>query len=148
MKRYTLDELDRETAVHPEMDGDHANYVGRGKYVLEDSPAAYMNHSCDPNCEFKMHSIAVYDVYAIKDIAVGEELSHDYTANSVDQFDGKGFWVLDCKCGSSRCRKTVTGDYFAMPVDWHLRNYPNLPPSNKRKHREHFTKRRKTHPSN
>lgn len=43
-----------------------------------------MNHSCDPNCYFKMRSIAVYDVYAFRDIRQGEELTHDYTATSVD----------------------------------------------------------------
>ena len=78
-KPYTLAELENEVQRHPELNGDHANYIGYGKYVIEETPAAYMNHSCDPNCYFKMRSIAVYDVYAFRDIRQGEELTHDYS---------------------------------------------------------------------
>ena len=67
-KRYFLDALEREVREHPELDGDHANYVGHGKYVIEDTPASSMNHSCAPNCYFEMKSIAVYDVYTLRDI--------------------------------------------------------------------------------
>jgi ribosomal protein S18 acetylase RimI-like enzyme len=135
---YTLDELERQVAAHPELTGDHANYVGHGKYVIEDSPASYMNHSCAPNCYFQMKSIAVYDVFAFRDIAAGEELTHDYTANSVDQFAGQGFWVLECQCGSENCRRRVTGDYFEMPQEWQRKFYRHLPSSIKRKYRDRF----------
>jgi hypothetical protein len=97
-----------------------------------------MNHSCDANCVFKMRSISVYDVYALYDIAEGEELTHDYTACSVDQFAGQGFWVLECHCGSPNCRGMVTGDFFEMPENWQARYYPYLPPSIKRKYRDRF----------
>ena len=137
-QKYTLAELERAVAENPELDGDHANYVGRGKYVLEDTSASFMNHSCDPNCYFKMKSIAVYDVYALRDIAEGEELTHDYTANAVDQFAGQGFWVLECQCGSEDCRGKVTGDFFEMPDEWQAKYYPCLPPSIKRKYRHRF----------
>jgi SET domain-containing protein len=72
-KRYSLAELERLVDENSAINGDHANYVGGGKYVIEDTPAAYMNHSCDPNCYFKMKSIAVYDVYALRDLVEGEE---------------------------------------------------------------------------
>ena len=71
LRKYTLDELDRVVQEHTELDGGHANYVGHGKYVIEDSPASYMNHSCDPNCYFRMKSIAVYDVFSRRNIAAG-----------------------------------------------------------------------------
>jgi SET domain-containing protein len=137
-EKYALDELERVVAENPELDGDHANYVGHGKYVIEDTPASYMNHSCAPNCYFQMRSIAVYDVYALRDIARGEELTHDYTATAVDQFAGQGSWVLDCQCGSENCRKRVTGDFFEMPAEWQARYYAYLPPSIKRKYRDRF----------
>lgn len=138
LQKYSLAELERAVEREPELDGDHANYVGRGKYVIETTPASYMNHSCNPNCVFRMKSIPVYDVYALKDIAEGEELTHDYTANAVDQFAGQGFWTLDCQCGSENCRGKVTGDFFEMPEDWQARYYPYLPPSVKRKYRDRF----------
>jgi len=136
--KYPLDELERAVKQNPELDGDHANYVGHGKYVIEYSPASYMNHSCNPNCFFEMKSISVYDVYAQRDIAEGEEFTHDYTATSVDQFAGKGFWVLKCDCGSENCRGKVTGDFFSMPEEWQKKYYPHLPPSIKRKYRDRF----------
>jgi len=133
---YTLAELERVVAQNPALNGDHANYVGHGHYVIEETPAAYMNHSCDPNCYFKMQSIAVYDVYALRDIAADEELTHDYAAVSVDQFAGQATWVLECRCGSPNCRGRVTGDFFQMPEEWQARYAANLPPSIKRKYKD------------
>ncbi len=135
---YTLAELEHAVEQNPELDGDHVNYVGRGRYVIDNTPASYMNHSCNPNCCFQMESIAVYDVLALRDIAKGEELSHDYTANAIDQFAGQGFWTLECRCGSKDCRGKVTGDFFEMPEDWQARYYPYLPPSIKRKYSGRF----------
>jgi SET domain-containing protein len=134
LKKYAVQEL----AEHEELDGDHADYVGHGKYVIDHSPGSYMNHSCDPTCYYKMRSIAVKDVYAARDIREGEELTHDYTATSVDQFAGHGFWVLECKCGSITCRGKVTGDFFELPIDLQRQYYPNLVPSIRRKHRDRF----------
>lgn len=140
LERYTPEELECLVAQHPELDGDHPNYVGHGKYIIDYSPASYMNHSCDPNCYFKMASIGVYDVFAVRDIAEGEDLTHDYTANAVDQFAGQGTWVMDCRCGSENCRKQVTGDFFEMPREWQVQFYPHLPPSVKRKYTKRFLK--------
>lgn len=143
LEKYTLADLERAVEEDPELDGDHANYVGRGKYVIEDTPASYMNHSCDPNCCFRMKPIAVYDVCALRDIAEGEELTHDYTANSVDQFAGQGFWGLECQCGSKNCRGKVTGGFFEMSEEWQAKYYPCLPPSIKRKYKDRFQQLKK-----
>lgn len=134
MKRYSVKEIDG----NPDLNGDHADYVGHGKYVVDDSPASYMNHSCDANCYVKMKSIAIKDVYAMRDIQRGEELTHDYTATSVSQFAGMGFWIEECKCGSKNCRKVLQGDFFKMPKKWQKKYYPNLPPSIGRKYRSRF----------
>jgi hypothetical protein len=56
----------------------------------------------------------------------------------VDQFAGKGFWVLECQCGSENCRGRVTGDFFDLPVALQRRYYPNLPMSIKKKYRARF----------
>lgn len=144
---YTLAELERAVAENPALDGDHANYVGHGKYVIEHTPASYMNHSCDPNCYFDMQSIAVYDVYALRDIAAGEELTHDYTACAVDQFAGQGFWVMECQCGSEHCRGKVTGDFFEMPEEWQAMYYFHLPPSIRKKYAARFRHLQKQNPT-
>ncbi|MGC9778552.1 MAG: hypothetical protein HZR80_04865 [Candidatus Heimdallarchaeota archaeon] len=85
-----------------------------------------------------MKTIAICDYYALSNIETGEELTHDYTLTSVDQFAGKGFWAMDCKCGSSNCRGKVTGDFFTLPLETQKKFYQNLSPSILRKFREQF----------
>jgi hypothetical protein len=74
----------------------------------EDPDAGFfMNHSCDPTavsfCSGKLY-------IAFRDIQPGEEITYDY-ANSETQFDR----IPDCKCGSSRCRKSVTAQDWKIP---------------------------------
>ncbi|MEJ2262789.1 MAG: SET domain-containing protein [Anaerolineales bacterium] len=134
LRKYALEEFEK----HRELDGDHADYVGRGKYVIDDSPRCYMNHCCDPNCIYRMKSIPVKDLFALRDIKAGEELTHDYTATAVDQFAGKGHWSFICQCDSEDCRRKITGDFLEMPAEWQAKYYPSLPPSIKRKYRGLF----------
>lgn len=61
----------------------------RGKYLFWTSEtsmidgnipantARFINHSCAPNCEIAIRNRRVY-VFALRDIAPGEELSYDY----------------------------------------------------------------------
>ncbi|MFQ5871684.1 MAG: SET domain-containing protein [Candidatus Geothermarchaeales archaeon] len=136
LKKYSV----KQISENPELDAvsDHADYVGHGRYVIDHSPASYMNHSCEPNTYVKMKTIAVKDIFARRLIRRGEELIHDYTATSVDQFAGKGFWKEECKCGSNNCRGILQGDFFKLPRSLQKKYYPNLPPSTKRKHRRRF----------
>ena len=122
LKKYTLEE------VNANPNGDHSDYVG----------GAYFNHSCDPSCYVKSRSIAVKDIYALRDIEEGEELALDYAANAVDQFAGKGVWVMYCKCGSQNCRGRVTADFFQLPVELQRMYFPHLPPYIRRKYRVYF----------
>ena len=64
-----------------------------------DGSMLYINHSCDPNCAIQGQIVFV----AMRDIEAGEELSHDWA--TTDDMD----YVLDCNCGTSKCRGTVTG---------------------------------------
>jgi uncharacterized protein len=59
----------------------------------------YTNHSCDPNLAIQGQIVLV----AMRDIAPGEELTIDWA--TTDDLD----YVMDCHCGSPRCRGTVTG---------------------------------------
>ena len=135
---YTLDEIARNPELNAK--GDHSDYIGNGRYVIDFSPASYINHSCSPNCFVKMKTIVIKDVYALKDIKKGEELTTDYTLTAVDQFAGKGFWVMDCKCGSENCRRKVTGDFFTLPNEVQRKFYRNLSPSIIRKYKDRFNK--------
>lgn len=69
----------------------HIDRVGK-KYFLMQAPEKYVNHSCDPNTKAKNHC----DV-AIKNIKKGEEITSNYSKNSLMPFK--------CKCGSKKCRE-------------------------------------------
>ncbi|MBM3261342.1 SET domain-containing protein [Candidatus Kaiserbacteria bacterium] len=66
-------------------------------WTIDGSPrsnvARYINHGCDPNCEVEMDGERLM-IYAIKNIAKGEELSFDYGAEYYDEFIKPG----GCKC--------------------------------------------------
>jgi len=71
-------------------------------FVLWDSnPSEWapQNHSCDPNTEF-----VGLDVVALRDIALGEELTLDFA-----QLLSETSASFTCNCGTTRCRGEVRG---------------------------------------
>ena len=56
----------------------------------------FINHSCEPNTFFRITPQRA-EVYALRDIARGEELTVDYGDS---QHEGR----LACRCGAPRCR--------------------------------------------
>lgn len=82
--------------------------VGDGLHLLIPPGQAnhYGNHSCDPNLWW----IDAFTLAARRDIASGEELTHDYgTSTGVPSFR------MECRCKSPICRGFITGD------DWRKR---------------------------
>src|SRR5258708_38301695 len=74
--------------------------IGDGKTIIDgEGIAAYLNHSCDPNCEVDEIKDRVW-IFAIRDIAAGEELLWDY--NLYDDDD-----PAPCHCGSPKYRGTM-----------------------------------------
>jgi SET domain-containing protein len=117
----------------------HADYVGRGRYVISFHPYSYINHSCNPNVVVKHESIAKSTFIALCNIKKREELTCDYGVIAMDQF-GKTLWVMDCSCGSKNCRKKISGDFFKQPVEIQRKYYKYLPPAIKRKYKDKFNK--------
>ncbi len=109
--RPTFAEI-REAKVYDEL-------VGAGTYVFTINPeycvdatrtgnlAHLLNHSCDANCASRTITVKGRDgqpvdhvvIFADRDIEAGEELTYDY------RFSGEE--VLQCCCGSSKCRGKV-----------------------------------------
>lgn len=56
----------------------------------------YINHSCDPNTFFRCTTERA-EVYAMRNIRAGEELTCDYGES---QHEGR----LRCRCGAEKCR--------------------------------------------
>ena len=58
-----------------------------------------VNHSCEPNVGFVDGTPTLY---AIQDIAVGEEICWDYTTSISEPG-----WALECCCGLPKCRGII-----------------------------------------
>jgi hypothetical protein len=59
----------------------------------------YTNHSCEPNIAIQGQIVFV----AMREIARGEELTHDWATTDDSDYE------IPCRCGASRCRGTITG---------------------------------------
>jgi hypothetical protein len=68
-------------------------------------PGDSINHSCEPNCGMRNATTIV----AMRDIAVGEELTFDYAMSDASDYN-----EFNCNCGTSLCRGRVRAD------DWRL----------------------------
>lgn len=81
---------------------------------VEDT-AIYVNHSCEPNIGPAGEIVFV----SLRNISAGEELCYDYAMTTAREYR------LECNCGSTNCRETITGN------DWKL-------PSLQKKYGNHF----------
>jgi uncharacterized protein len=92
-RRATLPESSRELLDL------YAYLDSAGTFILCWDHGRYVNHSCEP----AMMAIGQEHEIAVRDIAVGEELTCDYgTLNLLNP--------LVCSCGSSACRSTIGRD--------------------------------------
>jgi SET domain-containing protein len=79
--------------------------------------AKYINHSCDPNCEYRIIDDKIY-IYSIRDIKKGEEITYNYGFS----FDTDDYEEYKCNCGTEKCV-----GYMVSKEDWpklieHLKN--------------------------
>jgi SET domain-containing protein len=72
-----------------------------GMLIDGEGMAAFINHSCDPNCETDEIDGRVW-IFAARDIAAGEELTYDYNL-----YDGEEDDPAPCTCGTKKCRGTM-----------------------------------------
>ena len=96
--RYTI-ALDETTAIDGDQGGNDARFV---------------NHGCEPNCEAYVFDGRAY-LYAMRDVAHGEELTFDYKLGPAPGADTTDVDLEDfrCRCGAVTCRGTLlmpTGD--------------------------------------
>ncbi len=95
--RISVEEADRL------YDGASRTYLyglGDGKTIIDGQGlGAYLNHSCDPNCEIDEIKDRAW-IYALRDILAGEELLWDYNLYDDEE-------PAPCYCGSAKCRGTM-----------------------------------------
>ena len=86
--------------------GDYYSQVDNDCYARNSPDAWRFNHSCDPNCK-----LVNRQTIALRDIAVGEELTYDYGLTEVDLW--YRFW---CDCGGPKCRLLITNLDYLHPA--------------------------------
>ena len=103
---YTGTRLSKEEAdeLYAERLDTYLFWIGEGKYVMDgDDVAAFINHSCNPNCETVEIDGRIW-IKAVRNIAPGEELTYEYNLHDSDDDDA------DCHCGAVKCRGTMFSD--------------------------------------
>lgn len=85
---------------------DDIYFLGATNAEEEDCIKLYINHSCNPNCGIRGEITFV----AMRDIAIGEELTIDYAILDNEDYE------FQCTCGEKECRSTVTGK------DWKIKS--------------------------
>lgn len=79
-----------------------------GHYVLCWDYARFVNHHCEANCLSPGLDFEI----AIRDIEAGEELTNDYGSLNLE-------FIMECQCGSPRCRqKTAPEDFSSLADQW------------------------------
>jgi SET domain-containing protein len=74
-------------------------FIGPLTAEERDGSMIFSNHSCDPNIGVRGQIIFV----AMRDIAAGEELTHDWATTDDDAYE------MECRCNALNCRKIITG---------------------------------------
>jgi len=75
----------------------HALQVGMREYVLLDTPACLVNHSCVPNSGIRNGSLI-----ALRKITKGQEILYDYSTTMDEDY-----WEMVCNCQRSACRGLI-----------------------------------------
>jgi len=81
-----------------------------GRTVIDgEGLGAYLNHSCDPNCEVDEIKGRVW-IFAMRNIAAGEELLWDYNL-----YDDEA--PAPCTCGAANCRGTMYSEEWIAEME-------------------------------
>jgi hypothetical protein len=72
----------------------------------------FVNHSCDPNCEYTTYGER-YSLVASRDIEAGEELCLHYGAHDSEYSLIQG---LQCRCGSANCVGVLNFNFWRDPL--------------------------------
>ncbi len=74
--------------------------------AVKGNEAAYLNHSCDGNCEAINDRKRIF-IDAIRNIKAGDELLYDYQYERTDEHTEEDERFYACRCGSPKCRGSI-----------------------------------------
>jgi hypothetical protein len=103
-----IGEIRGELIDDPDYGSDYCLDLEDGRQLEPTSPFRFLNHSCEPNCEFEFCDMADEStsgiqrrvfLLALRNIADGDELTIDYnwTAES----------AIPCRCRAPNCRRWI-----------------------------------------
>lgn len=99
---------------HPQNpdDPNHTFYFQRDDGCVIDAghhgnSARWINHSCEPNCSSEETEAGEVYIYALRNIAAGEEITYDYGLTLDERYTPRLKAEYACHCGSARCRGTM-----------------------------------------
>ena len=98
------------TALEPELGSAEVQvaddlFIAPSRPEQREGSMLYTNHSCDPNIAIQGQIVFI----AMRDIAPGEELTHDWA--TTDDLD----YEMACRCGQASCRRIITGKDWMKP---------------------------------
>ncbi len=108
--RISHAEADRRYAHKPIDDNHTFLFTVDARTVIDGgvggSPARFINHSCDPNCETVIENKRVF-VEAIRAIGAGDEIGYDYMIERDASDPPNMADIFSCRCGAKECRGTM-----------------------------------------
>lgn len=98
---FTYAEMEERVRTGVERSGDDPLQVDLDLFMDVDHPAICFNHACGPNAALR----GTADLFALRDIAEGEEICFDYSLT----LPASNPWVMAfvCTCGAPECRGTL-----------------------------------------
>ncbi len=100
-----IGEIEGQIIDDPHYGSDYCMNIGDGRTLEPAAPFRYVNHSCEPNCEFDFFDLPdagqtdtrrrVF-LIALREIKPGEELTIDYNWAAAS--------AIACRCQSPSCR--------------------------------------------
>lgn len=90
--------------------------IGSWHFIDLDATSVCFNSSCDANAGLR----GEVELFALRDIAAGEEITFDYALTVKPAIWNSG-WRLPCRCGARTCRGSI-GNVNTIPLE-RLRAY-------------------------
>ncbi len=109
-----IGEIKGEIIDDPHYGSDYCMNVGNGQILEPEAPFRYVNHSCEPNCEFdvfdlpeprKLNRHRRVFLISLREIKPGEELTIHYHWSAAS--------AIGCRCQSPSCRGWIVD-----PTQW------------------------------
>jgi hypothetical protein len=105
----------------PETELRNAFELDDDRWLVPQSDARYINHSCSPSCYIS----GKLDVITLRKVLRGEELTIMYNEVTIEQYMSKGsvlpLWddrrSFDCRCGVPRCLGRIDRYVVTVPPD-------------------------------